>query len=92
MSRSLGVAESKADIDEGSITGITTFNPSSSALIHFYGGTPVDQPAAVSDVTTTGATSTTNAYGYTTAAQADAVVTAINALLARVREIGIIAT
>lgn len=61
-------------------------------LLHLYGGTPVDQPASVADVTTTGATSTTNAYGYTTAAQADAIITAINALLARVREIGVIST
>lgn len=65
---------------------------SSSELLHLYGGAPVDQPAAVTDVTTTGASSTTNAYGYTTAAQADAIVASLNAVVARLREIGAIAT
>lgn len=64
----------------------------SSEKLHLYGGTPVDQPAAVTDVTTTGASSTTNAYGYTTAAQADAIVESLNAVIARLRETGSIAT
>lgn len=61
-------------------------------LLHLYGGTPVDQPAAVTSVTTTGSDSTTNAYGYTTAAQADAIVASLNAVISRLREIGAIAT
>ena len=43
------------------------------------------------NVTTTAATSTTNAYGYTTAAQADAIVTAVNACSAALRTLGIVA-
>lgn len=65
---------------------------SASEKLHLYGGTPVDQPAAVTSVTTTAADSTTNAYGYTTAAQADAIVASLNAVIARLRETGAIAT
>jgi hypothetical protein len=54
-----------------------------------YGVTPVVQAASVATVTTTAATSTTNAYGYTTAAQADAIVTAINAVVVAVKNFGI---
>lgn len=83
---------SDAEVLGSGVSGGTKVVASATELLHLYGGTPVDQPAAVSDVTTTGATSTTNAYGYTTAAQADAIVTAINACLARLRETGAIAT
>ena len=68
-----------------------TLGQSATDLIAFYGATTVAQPAAVASVTTTAitavtttaATSTTNAYGYTTAAQADAIVTAINDIITR---------
>ena len=64
----------------------------STDLVGFYGlTTPIAQGAAVTTVTTTGATSTTNAYGFTTAAQADAVITSLNAIIARVQAIGITA-
>lgn len=62
----------------------------STDLVGLYGVNPVDQPAAITHVTTTGASSTTNAYGYTTAAQADAIVTAINAILDALEEVGVI--
>lgn len=59
--------------------------------IGFYGVTTVVQPAAVTAVTTTGSSSTTNAYGYTTAAQADAIVTAVNLLITRLQTLGLTA-
>lgn len=62
-----------------------------SDLVGFYGETPVDQGAAVTTVTTTAATSTTNAWGYSTSTQADGIVTAVNALISRLQDIGIIA-
>lgn len=62
----------------------------STDLLTFYGGTPVDQPAAVTTVTTTAATST-SPYGYTST-QADAIVTGLNAVIARLRELNLIAT
>jgi hypothetical protein len=52
------------------------------SLVGFYGSTAVDQGATVTTVTTTAATSTTP-YGYSTSTQADAVVTAVNAIIAR---------
>lgn len=62
-----------------------------SDLVGFYGETPVDQAAAITSVTTTAATSTTNAYGYTTSTQADAIVTAVNAIIVALQDIGITA-
>ncbi len=55
----------------------------STELVGFWGHVPVVQPAVITAVTTTAATSTTNAYGYTTAAQADAIVTAINDIITK---------
>ena len=55
---------------------------SATSLVGFWGTTPVVQPTKATAVTTTASSSTTNAYGYTTAAQADAIVTAINAIIA----------
>lgn len=103
----------KKQLSDGGPDG-TCLGQSASDLISFYDSTPVDQPAAVASVTTgaitavttTGATSTTNAWGYTTEAQAEALVTAVNALITRValintrgnavvvnlRELGLIAT
>ncbi len=60
-------------------------------LVGLYGVTPVDQAATFTSVITTAATSTTNAYGYTTAAQADAIVTAVNAIITALEDIGIAA-
>lgn len=54
---------------------------SSTEKIGFYGTTPVALPAALRGVATTASTSTTNAFGYTTSTQADAIVTALNALI-----------
>ena len=65
-----------------------TLGASTSTLVHLYGGTGVVQATAVTSVTTTGATSTTNAFGYTTAAQADAVVASLNALILASHNIG----
>lgn len=65
--------------------------PSASGTLGFFGETVTTQPAAVTAVTTTGATSTTNAYGYTTAAQADAIVTAVNALITKLQALGLTA-
>lgn len=69
----------------------TMIGNSTSDLVGFYGETPVDQGAAVTTVTTDAATSTTNAWGYSTSTQADAIVTAVNALIGRLQDIGIIA-
>ncbi len=59
--------------------------------VGFYGAAPVVQASTFTSVTTTAATSTTNAYGYTTAAQADAIVTAVNAIIVALENVGLAA-
>lgn len=68
-----------------------TMGQSATEKISFYGKTPVVQAASVTSVTTTGASSTTNAYGFTTAAQADAVVASLNAVITALSNVGITA-
>lgn len=58
-------------------------------LIGFYGAAGVAQATKATAVTTTASSSTTNAYGYTTAAQADAIVTAINAIIVQLTNLGL---
>ena len=57
--------------------------------IGFYGDTGVAQQTKAVAVATTASSSTTNAYGYTTAAQADAIVTAVNAIIAQLTALGL---
>jgi UDP-N-acetyl-D-mannosaminuronic acid transferase (WecB/TagA/CpsF family) len=59
--------------------------------IGFYGTTPAVQASAITTVTTTAATSTTLAYGFTTSTQADGLVTAVNAIIAALAGIGVTA-
>lgn len=78
-------------LHDGNPDGVN-FGSASTDKLGFYGlTTPVTQPTTIAAVTTTAATSTTNAYGYTTAAQADAIVTAVNACSAALRTLGIVA-
>jgi hypothetical protein len=66
-----------------------TIGQSATEKVSFYGETPVVQAAAITAITTTGASSTTNAYAYTTAAQADAIVASLNAVITALTNIGI---
>lgn len=75
-------------LDYGSPDG-SNWGGAATDKLAVYGETPVVQAANITNVTTTAATSTTNAYGYTTAAQADAIVTAVNALIVAVENFGI---
>lgn len=77
-------------LDYGSPDG-SNWGGSASDKIACYGEVPVVQASAITAVSTTAATSTTNAYGYTTAAQADAIVTAVNSLITAVKNFGITA-
>lgn len=78
-------------LDNGSPDG-SNWGGSSTDKIGFYGTAPVAQYATISSVTTTSATSTTNAYGYTTAAQADAIVTAVNYVIDCLKDCGLVAS
>lgn len=66
-----------------------SFGQSSTDLIGFYGKAPIVRPTAAVAVNTTAATSTTNAFGYTTSTQADAIVTAVNALITNLSALGL---
>jgi UDP-N-acetyl-D-mannosaminuronic acid transferase (WecB/TagA/CpsF family) len=57
-------------------------------LVGFYGTAGVAQQTKATAVATTASSSTTNAYGYTTAAQADAIVTAVNAIIVQLTALG----
>lgn len=56
-----------------------------------YGVTPVVQAATFTSVITTAATSTTP-FGFATAAQADSIVTAVNAIIVALENFGIAAS
>ena len=62
---------------------------SATEKIGFFGATPVVQRTKAVAVTTTGSDPGTNAFGYTTAAQADAIVTAINAIIVNLTDMGL---
>lgn len=76
-------------VGDGGPDGITIPN----TKVGLYGATPVAQPSgasqsavattAITTVVTTAATST-SPYGFATAAQGDAIVAAVNSLIARV--------
>jgi len=61
--------------------------------IGFYGlASPIAQPTGATAVATTAAvSSTTTIYGYSTSTQADAIVTALNATIANLKALGLVA-
>lgn len=77
-------------LDYGSPDG-SSWGGAATDKLGCYGVTPVVQAANITAVATTAATSTTNAYGYTTAAQADAIVTALNSVITAIEGFGITA-
>lgn len=76
-------------VDYGSPDGVL-MGGASTDKIGFYGKTPVVQAVSVTAVATTAATSTTNAYGFSTAAQADAIVASLNAVIVALTNLGFI--
>lgn len=75
---------------DGNSDGVT-LGSAATSLAGCY-GSAVAQAAAITSPATTASTSTTNAFGYTTSTQADALVTAVNSLLTAARNFGLIAT
>lgn len=69
----------------------TILGQSTTSKIGFFGETPTTQPAAVTAVATTAATSTSSAFGYTTSTQADAIVTAVNSIITKLQTLGLTA-
>jgi len=91
MSRALGVYTSKADVDQGTISGITSFNTAAAATVGFYGVTAVTRPtdAAQAAVATTAATTGSAVYGFTSA-QANGIITLLNRLRTDLVNLGLI--
>ena len=86
----LGVNTSlKRQLSDGNADG-TVLGQSATDLIAFYGGSPVAQRAAnnLAAITTTAATTTTP-YGYSTSTQANAIVSALNEIIATLVGLGI---
>jgi hypothetical protein len=50
MGRSLGVADSKADIDDGVVQGLTKLGTATGSTVGFYGKVPVVQRTFVSSL------------------------------------------
>ena len=96
MARTLGVATSKADIDEGTIEGLTNLKTATGSTIGLYGAIPVVQRATAAShttIATTVAISTTTAavtsWGFSTSTQANALTAAVAELQATMVALGI---
>ena len=63
--------------------------PNTTDLVGFYGKTPVVRAAAITLPAATASTNTTP-YGFTTSAQADAIVTSLRACLAALQANGLL--
>lgn len=85
--KALGVAMSEMELDSVDVTDLTV-----TGTVSFFGQTAAEQQATIAAVATTAATSTTNAYGYSTAAQADAIVTGLNSVIAALIALGFVAS
>ena len=79
------VEEIGKDQSDGILIGKT-----SSALVGFFGTSPVAQQSTATAVATTAATSTTP-WGFDGSTQANAIVTAVNACLTALKNLGLIA-
>lgn len=73
MSRALGVSTSKADIDSGTITGLTALTTARGATMGFFGATAIVQRASSAQTTLSLTIKHTSAYGFSTSAQLTAV-------------------
>lgn len=79
MGRSLGVANSTADIDGGVATGLTNFSTTAASTVGLYGATPVVQRATASTHTTTNVV-TSASYGTLQVAQMQEVMNTLAAI------------
>lgn len=78
------------ELSDGGPSG-TRLGQSATDLVGFHGATPSDQRAVLAAVTTT-ASVTTTPHGFTTGTQADAIVTAVNEIIATLQEKGLMAS
>jgi len=79
MGRSLGVANSTADIDSGVISGVSSLGSASGSTVGLYGTTPVVQRATGTTHTTTNVV-TSASYGTLQVAQMQEVMNTLIAI------------
>ena len=92
MGRSLGVSNSTADIDSGTITGVSTLTVASGGTAQFFTtAAAIAQPSgsAQAAVATTAATTGAATYGLTSA-QMNGVVTLLNGMRTALVNLGLI--
>jgi hypothetical protein len=76
---------------DGKLTvGGAQFGLTATSLVGFYGVAPSAQAAVVAAITTTQLTTT--AFGFTTTAQANALIAAVNSILVALKAYGLMAT
>lgn len=75
-------------LDKGNDDG-TCLGQSASHKISFFGATPVVQQATPVAVSTSTSTSTSYAWGFESQEQADAIVTAVNAIITKLTTLGL---
>lgn len=79
MGKMLGVADSTAAIDGGTITGVTNLSTTAASTVGFYGATPVVQRVTGTTHTTTNVV-TSASYGTLQVAQMQEVMNTLIAL------------
>lgn len=92
MGRSLGVADSKADIDDGTIQTITKLTTTAGATIGFYGATAVAQPSGATQATLTATWVTLSGgtgFGFSSSDQIISVITAIQVIQSTLKTLGL---
>ncbi len=76
---------------DGKITaGTSAIGLNATSTVGFYGAAPAAQPAVLTAVTTIQPSVTT--FGFTTTAQFNALIAAVNTLIANMKTLGLMAT
>lgn len=89
MSVNTETSSLERQLSDGNSNG-QVYGQSVNDKIAFYGGTPVAQTTAAATTVGTTTSTTSTPYGFTTQAQADAIVATLNAVVAALREMRLI--
>ncbi len=87
--KTLGVATNKAQIELGTVTGITKLEMASGATAAFYGVTAVAQPSGTGGAALTLTTATGSGFGFATSAAFNAFTAQLEELRATLVELGL---
>lgn len=87
--KTLGVATNKAQIELGTISGITKLETASGATVGFFGVTAIAQPSGAGGAALTLTTATTSGFGFATSAAFNAFTAQLEELRATLVELGL---